>query len=234
MMRRMSFILCLLGMILTGTLRAEAETLQIVQTWTIPSFKGHYDLKQFTGLGLDGRTQNISLSNDTGWCEIAYRQGQFRADGSFMAPTQGYRLGAVASSPFGVYVYDVLSHSIMGERGIYKLPQPVLHPTGMTFFQNKIYIADGSQGILYEIQIDGGQAKILAEHPFLRGVTGLAASPDRLYVAAGNTIYIYNGQLNEINRFQLGPKINGLTRGPLDELIAVGEGDNKLYRIEIK
>jgi hypothetical protein len=200
-----------------------------VEAWTIPRFKGSYDLRGFTGIALDRRTGRLNLTNDTGWCEIPYRNGQPTTQGAFMAPTKGYQLRAVAATPSGVLVYDVLSHSLMGDAGQHRLSQPISHPTGMTAFLNKICIADGRKNKLYVVQLSGQQAHIVQTQSMPAGVVGLAADRGSLYAATHRNIYQYNQNFDLIAQYQLSVSINGLTTGPQGELIAVARGTNSIY-----
>ncbi|MCD4778969.1 MAG: hypothetical protein K8S27_00255 [Candidatus Omnitrophica bacterium] len=203
-----------------------------IETFSIPTFKGSYDIRNFTGIALDGSSGKLSLTNDTGWCEIPYRNGQISEQGAFMAPTKGFQLKAVASTPSGVLVYDVLSHSIMGDTGNFRLARPIRNPTGMTHFQGFIYIADGRRNELYVVRLSGQQAEIVQTQSLPGGVVGLASDQRSLYAATNRKIYQYDQNFEIIGQYDLDVSINGITTGPRGELLAVAKGVNKIYIIQ--
>lgn len=75
------------------------------EVFKIPSYNNGVPSGSFGSIGIDGKTGNVCLANDYGWCEIPYRNGKFNFEGFFIAPTKGYKLKAVASSPSGTYVF---------------------------------------------------------------------------------------------------------------------------------
>ncbi|MFH1360407.1 MAG: hypothetical protein ABIJ41_05140 [Candidatus Omnitrophota bacterium] len=224
------FLLSIAVLLLNVSVFAQGVYLK-VETFKIPHYKSNLPPDRFSGIGIDSRNGHISLSGEDVWCEIPYRAGQPDFARSFIAPTKGFQLTAVASAPGGVYVYDSLSNAIMAGNASYPLSQRMNRVTGMAYYRGKIYIADDDAGQIYEIQLSRGKAEIERSFKAHHAICGLAADSSALYSCDNQTIYAYDAAMNVVARYKLDVRINGLTVSGPDEFLAPAQNKNEIYRI---
>jgi len=231
-MRVLLTILFLNVLLIVTAIAQESYFLQ-AEVFNLPNYNSSVPNNSFTGIGIDGKTGKVSLANDYGWCEIPYRNGQFNFKSSFIAPTKGYKLKAVASSPDGTYVFDTLSNSIMVGRGSYKISNRINNPTGMAYYKGKVYLADKSTAMIYGLQITNNQAKTVQTFKAHRGICGLASDGNFLYSCDNNNIYKHDSNMNRVATYKLSVSIAGITMSGPREILAVAKNENKIYRFRM-
>jgi len=204
------------------------------EVFKIPSYNSGVPSGSFSSIGIDGKTGNVCLANDCGWCEIPYRNGKFNFKSSFIAPTKGYKLKAVASSPSGTYVFDTLSNSIMAERGNYKVSIRIDNPTGMAYHKGKLYVADKSTGKIYELQLTDGRAKVLRIFKAHSAICGLASDGNFLYSCDSRNIYKYDSNMKVTFVYKLKVSIAGIAFSGPGEILAVARNKNEIYKFRLK
>ncbi len=220
------------GLFCAAGIKAGEPDYLIAEVFSIPDYNTKVPHNFFTDIGLDGKTGNISLVNDYAWCEIPYRNGEFDFKRSFIAPTKGYKLKAIASNPNGVYVFDVLANSIMADRKNYKVPVKINNPTCMAYHKGEIYVADKSAGKIYKLRLIRGQAKILQTFKAHKSICGLASDGNFLYSCDSNNIYKYDFDMNRTLTYKLNVSISGITLSGSGEILAIAKNKRKIYRFK--
>ncbi len=227
-------VIFLSGIFLISVVEAYEIQYLKAEVFKIPSYNSRVPSGSFIGIGIDGKTGNVCLANGYGWCEIPYGNGKFNFKSSFIAPTKGYKLKAVAGSPTGTYVFDTLSNSIMAERGNYKVSIRIDSPTGMAYHKGKLYVADKSTNKIYELQLTGGRAKVLRIFKAHNSICGLASDGNFLYSCDSRNIYKYDSNMKVTFVYKLKVSIAGIAFSGPGEILAVARNKNEIYKFRLK
>lgn len=221
-----------LGVFCASGVKADGPGYLVAEVFSIPDYNTKVPDNSFTDIGIDGKTGNISLVNDYAWSEIPYKNGKLNFKRSFIAPTKGYKLKAIANNPNGVYVFDVLANSIMADRKNYKVSVKINNPTGMAYHKGKIYVADKSTGKIYKLRLIKGRAEVMQTFKAHNSICGLASDGSFLYSCDSNNIYKYDFDMNKTLIYKLNVFISGITLSGPGEILAIAKNKRKIYRFK--
>ncbi len=204
-----------------------------VEKYDLPRFS-EQGSNSFVGIGIDGRSRKISLAKSGGWCEFPQNAGVPSFAGAFMAPTKGFELTAVASTSSGVYVFDVLSNSIMtGGRNI-ALSQNIGSVSGMAVHQGKVYLAKKGSSKIYVVESTGKIGEISGTLNGPGQLIGLASDGESLWAARSSSIMRLNANGKAVETYNLGIQIDGLTHVQGKIFLAPAQGRGMIYKIDLK
>lgn len=172
----------------------------------------------------------VYFANDYAWGEINYAGRKFDPRDSFMAATDAYKIKAVAFSPDGSAVFDVVSNSIIvGNVGQYTVAGLMKDPKAMTYYKGYFYLACAGSGQVYIIQIKGKQGQVVRSFKTLQGVCGIASDENDLYICDDHTIYRYSAGSKIVKVYKTGVSINGIAVTGRDEFVAPAKSGNTIY-----
>ncbi|MFC1703881.1 YncE family protein [Candidatus Omnitrophota bacterium] len=229
---RKTYLIVLLIFMLCSQVFAQGRRLQ-AEVFKIPRYKSGLATNTFSGIGIYGRTGNVCLSSSNGiWCEIPYRNGKFNFMSSFIVPTPGFKLAAVASGSDDLYVFDSLSNSIQAGKSEYKLSKRINKVSGMTYHKNKIYIANSNNNKIYELQLSSGKADFSRTINAHSDIRGLASDGRSLYSCDSNTIYEYGPNMEISSSYKLNVSIDGIVVTRPNEFLAIAKSKNEIYRFK--
>jgi len=129
--------------------------------------------------------------------------------------------------------FDVLSNSIMAERGNYKVSIRIDNSTGMDH-KGKLYVADKSTDKIYELQLTDGRAKVLRIFKAHSAICGLASDGNFLYSCDSRNIYKYDSSMKITVVYKLKVSIAGITFSGPGEVLAVAKNKNEIYKFRLK